>query len=123
MNVAQDIPDSSRLDLRLVALSYIEKKALVLSSSVAVSLCVTSSLAVALEYSNMCGVNVKLWLVGTAIRSAVIVAVKWTLEVVERRLIPSNINNGTIAGLNKMIEMLDVFGLVWFCIGESITSS
>ena len=103
-----------RNDIRIQMLRFIRKRSLSLSTIATSTLVILTIISMYYEYSYNCGINVKLWLCGTAMKSFICTSIKLYAEATENRYICST---NTIM-LQKVIEMLDVFGMVWFCIGN-----
>jgi hypothetical protein len=102
-------------DPRIVIILFIEAHALSLSCIFTATLVVITIYGVVKEYNNSCDQNIKLWLSGTALRALLATSVKIIAEGVTRQYISYS---GNPQIFHKIIEMLDVFGIVWFCIGN-----
>lgn len=103
-------------DYRVQIFKFCEENALKISCVSTCLLLVTALYAIISEADQVCeSDNVKVWLAGTTSRAFVSTLVKLYAAAVDNDYIS---HRGDPMVFQKMIEMLDVFGMVWFCIGN-----
>ena len=88
---------------------------LLISSVGTILFSVSGIVSLLYEMESTCKPDLKLWLTISVGRSLVRLILRYLLELHERQIIVLRSNLGFI---NKMVEMLDVFGLVWFSVGN-----
>lgn len=94
---------------------FLSRKPLLLSCLGTAIFSTASTISLTLEYNSSCRPDLKLWLIVSVARSVMRIVLKILVEMRVREIC---MTAGSAPYLMKTIEMLDVFGLVWFSVGN-----
>jgi hypothetical protein len=102
-------------DLRIKYLKYVEGQPLHFSAISTGILCALSVCGLLVEKGKSCKPDLRLWLIVVIVRSAIRLLcrlyVAWMMT-------DAMILRGDIHGSSKFVDILDVFGIVWFAVGN-----
>lgn len=112
--------DDQSWDLRVEFLAFCKTRSFALHSVAAVTFIAASAASTIIEAKKTCKPDSKLWLVVAAARSLLCYSLRVVIEAVTRDLI---VYGGDILFLEKFLEMMDVFGMVWFSVGNLLVFS
>jgi len=99
-----------------VIIEYIQRHPLLFSVFGTLIICCTGIIGLVLEfYNNTCVDDVKLWLLVCVLRLLCRLALRIYIEAVTQRWI---LFRGSLLLLHKIIDIVDVFGFVWFAVGN-----
>lgn len=105
----------SKMDLRLHFHELIQSHRLFLNSVVSVGIVTTAVIGFSLELNKTCQPDLKFWLIVLSFRLTMRLIVRLYVEAIVLDYI---YYSGDIHVFGKIIEILDVFGMVWFAVGN-----
>ena len=103
------------VDWRLYCLDLRARKPLLLATIGTSLLVVATVTSLLLEMDRSCRPDFKVWLLICAMRSTIRLLCCYVKECIERELIAAN---GNSLYVTKLVEVIDIFGLVWFSVGN-----
>jgi hypothetical protein len=104
------------MDWRILLLDFGSRHSLLLSTFYVVLIVSVGSVAIALEYRQTCKeVDLRLWLILVLIRLVLRLGLRLYIEAIVHHLF---IYRGNILVFHKLIDLIDLFGIVWFAVGN-----
>ena len=102
-------------DTRIKYLQLVERRPLMISVVATLVLCTISIFGLLWESSEVCRPDLRLWLIVVVVRS--IVRLLCRLYIAYTIMTVDNLIQQVSVG-SKLVDILDVFGIVWFAVGN-----
>ena len=102
-------------DIRIRYLKFVEGQPLLFSSVATGILCGLSLCGLLVEMEKTCTPDLRLWLIVVIVRSAVRLACRLYVAWV---MTDAAVLRGDVHNSSKFVDILDVFGIVWFAVGN-----